>query len=38
MNANADADTRTARTLPAEGENGLYSQSWFPICLSEELT
>lgn len=23
--------------LPREGENGLFSQSWFPICLSEEL-
>ncbi len=24
--------------LPREGENGLFSESWFPICLSRELT
>ncbi|MFJ4773818.1 Rieske 2Fe-2S domain-containing protein [Streptomyces uncialis] len=24
--------------VPGEGEDGLYSQSWFPVCLSEELT
>jgi phenylpropionate dioxygenase-like ring-hydroxylating dioxygenase large terminal subunit len=23
--------------LPAEGENGVFSQSWFPICLSSEV-
>jgi phenylpropionate dioxygenase-like ring-hydroxylating dioxygenase large terminal subunit len=23
--------------VPAEGENGLFSESWFPICLSREL-
>ncbi|HXN86960.1 MAG TPA: Rieske 2Fe-2S domain-containing protein [Candidatus Binataceae bacterium] len=23
--------------LPAEGDNGLFSESWFPICLSREL-
>jgi len=38
MSANPDIDTRPARRLPAEGEDGLYSQSWFPICLSAELT
>ena len=38
MNAHPNVDARAARTLPAEGEEGLYSQSWFPICLSEELT
>jgi nitrite reductase/ring-hydroxylating ferredoxin subunit len=23
--------------IPAEGENGLFTQSWFPICLSSEV-
>ncbi len=23
--------------LPAEGENGLYSETWFPICMTREL-
>jgi len=23
--------------IPAEGENGLFTQSWFPICLSTEI-
>lgn len=26
-----------AAPIPAEGENGLYTQNWFPICLSDEL-
>jgi phenylpropionate dioxygenase-like ring-hydroxylating dioxygenase large terminal subunit len=25
------------KPVPAEGENGLFSQSWFPICLSSEV-
>ncbi|HJY82932.1 MAG TPA: Rieske 2Fe-2S domain-containing protein [Candidatus Binatia bacterium] len=25
------------RSIPAEGENGLFSQSWFPLCLSSEV-
>ena len=25
------------RSIPTEGENGLFSQSWFPICLSSEV-
>jgi phenylpropionate dioxygenase-like ring-hydroxylating dioxygenase large terminal subunit len=25
------------RPIPAEGENGLFTQSWFPICLSREV-
>ncbi len=25
------------RLIPAEGENGVFTQSWFPICLSEEV-
>jgi phenylpropionate dioxygenase-like ring-hydroxylating dioxygenase large terminal subunit len=25
------------RSVPAEGENGLFSQSWFPLCLSTEV-
>lgn len=28
---------RVGKMLPAEGEDGLFSQSWFPICLSTEL-
>lgn len=23
--------------VPFEGENGLYTQSWFPICLSSDI-
>ncbi|MDT0450798.1 Rieske 2Fe-2S domain-containing protein [Streptomyces hesseae] len=26
-----------AEGLPAEGADGLYSQSWFPLCLSEDV-
>jgi nitrite reductase/ring-hydroxylating ferredoxin subunit len=26
------------RPLPAEGENGLFSQSWFPICLASQVS
>jgi phenylpropionate dioxygenase-like ring-hydroxylating dioxygenase large terminal subunit len=26
-----------AKPLPAEGEGGLFTQSWFPICLSSEV-
>lgn len=25
------------RPIPAEGENGLFTQSWFPICLSSDV-
>lgn len=25
------------RPIPAEGENGLFTQSWFPLCLSSEV-
>ena len=28
---------RPYRRFPKEGENGLYSQSWYPICLSDEV-
>jgi nitrite reductase/ring-hydroxylating ferredoxin subunit len=28
---------RVARALPAEGEDGLYSQTWFPVCLATDL-
>ena len=38
MSAKSEIDTRPARTLPGEGEDGLYSQSWFPVCLTDELT
>lgn len=29
--------SRLGTPLPAEGENGLFSQSWFPVCMSEEV-
>lgn len=25
------------KPIPAEGENGVYTETWFPICLSKEL-
>ncbi len=28
---------RPYRRFPKEGENGLYSQSWYPICMSDEV-
>ena len=28
---------RLGQPIPQEGENGLFSQSWFPICLSSEV-
>lgn len=28
---------RRYNAIPAEGDEGLYTQSWFPICLSDEL-
>lgn len=28
---------RRTNPVPAEGDNGVYTQSWFPICLSEEV-
>lgn len=37
MNTQTQAADRAARSLPAEGDNHLYSQTWYPICLSEEL-
>ena len=37
MNANKNSEIRPARALPAEGKDGLYSQTWYPICLSDEL-
>ncbi|WP_439815033.1 Rieske 2Fe-2S domain-containing protein [Zavarzinia sp. CC-PAN008] len=27
----------SARPLPAEGENGVFTQSWWPVCLAEEV-
>ena len=27
----------TGKPVPAEGENGLFSQTWYPICLSGEV-
>lgn len=38
MNAVSRIHARPARMLPAEGDNGLYSQTWYPVCLGEELT
>ena len=26
-----------SKPLPAEGDGGLFSQSWFPICMSREV-
>jgi phenylpropionate dioxygenase-like ring-hydroxylating dioxygenase large terminal subunit len=37
MNENPDFHPRPARALPAEGDKGLYSQTWYPVCLAEEL-
>ena len=37
MNNNQHIDKRSARSLPTEGDQGLYSQTWYPICLSTEL-
>jgi len=28
---------RPQRRFPREGENGLYSQTWYPICMSDEV-
>jgi phenylpropionate dioxygenase-like ring-hydroxylating dioxygenase large terminal subunit len=28
---------RPYRRFPKEGENGLYSQSWYPVCMSDEV-
>ncbi|WP_425409905.1 aromatic ring-hydroxylating oxygenase subunit alpha [Hyphococcus sp.] len=28
---------RVGKRLPAEGEDGVFSQSWFPICMSSEV-
>lgn len=28
---------RRYNPIPAEGENGVYTQSWFPICLSDDV-
>jgi phenylpropionate dioxygenase-like ring-hydroxylating dioxygenase large terminal subunit len=41
---NATSEARIPRrrqlgaSLPHEGDNGLFSESWFPICLSRDLT
>ncbi|MEC9375606.1 MAG: Rieske 2Fe-2S domain-containing protein [Pseudomonadota bacterium] len=37
MSSQPKFNSRPARSLPAEGEGGLYSQTWYPICLSEEI-
>jgi phenylpropionate dioxygenase-like ring-hydroxylating dioxygenase large terminal subunit len=29
---------RPYRRFPKEGDNGLYSQTWYPICMSEEVS
>lgn len=26
-----------SKPIPAEGENGVFSESWFPVCMSKEL-
>jgi len=37
MNDRNSVEKRAARTLPAEGDDGLYSQTWYPVCLTAEL-
>jgi nitrite reductase/ring-hydroxylating ferredoxin subunit len=37
MMRGAGRRTRVRNPVPREGENGLYSQSWFAICRSEDL-
>lgn len=37
MNTHNDVEKRPARRLPAEGADGMYSQTWYPVCLSVEL-
>jgi len=34
---NTNPRERLGKPLPREGENGLFSQAWFPICLSEQV-
>ena len=29
-----DSSTPVKRPIPTEGEDGLFTQSWFPICLA----
>ncbi len=36
-NATTPVKTRFRNPVPREGDHGLYSQSWFPICRSDEL-
>ncbi len=28
---------RPGQLMPAEGEDGLFTQSWFPVCMSSEV-
>jgi phenylpropionate dioxygenase-like ring-hydroxylating dioxygenase large terminal subunit len=35
--ASAQLKGRPNNPVPAEGENGLFSQTWFPVCLSSEV-
>lgn len=37
MTETAKTATRRGIAVPHEGDDGLFSQSWFPICLSEEV-
>lgn len=37
MVSNGGAIERPARKIPGEGDDNLYTQSWFPVCLSSEL-
>jgi phenylpropionate dioxygenase-like ring-hydroxylating dioxygenase large terminal subunit len=36
-NGKSQARRAIYRNLPGEGDDGLYSQSWYPICLSTEV-
>lgn len=33
----ATGRTRRINPVPTEGDNGVYTQSWFPVCLSDEV-
>lgn len=37
MGSDTSFAKRPAQRLPAEGQDGLYFQTWCPVCLSVEL-
>jgi len=34
---NGNPEKRLGTLLPAEGENGVFAESWYPVCLSSEV-